>query len=146
MPQDRLVENKKDKASLHKRYLLWLYKMTRDELDKIERKFTQLDIDSEIEKKLAQRSGSFSAAARKGLEPFLSEWKEYVALKRKDAQKLKFNEAGEVVASYLFLRLKLECVEAITARRFGARTLSGFKQLYEESSIRRIMEDTSGRR
>jgi hypothetical protein len=136
----------KDKDSLHKRYLLWLYKMTKDELDKIERKFTQLTIDLELEKKLNEKAGRLSSAARDSLKPFLSEWKEYIFTKESDAQKLKFDENGAELTPYLFLRLKLECIEAIIARRFGKKTLAFFKQLYEDIAIKRILEDTSGRR
>jgi len=136
-------DDKADKISLHKRYLLWLYKTIKDELDKIERKFTQLDIDAEIQKKLEAK---IEDAPVEGLEPFINEWKEYVALKKTDAHKMKFDEKGDMSPSYVFLRLKLDSVEEIVERRFGKKTLEQFKALYEEASIKRIMEDVSGRR
>ena len=38
----------KDSRNLKKRYLIWLYKTTKEALDRIERKFTQADIDKFI--------------------------------------------------------------------------------------------------
>ena len=44
--------NKEEIKNLKKRYLIWFYKTTKEELDKIERKFTQVDIDRFILKEL----------------------------------------------------------------------------------------------
>lgn len=135
-----------DKASLHKRYLFWLYRMTREELDKIDRKFTQLDVDKEIQKSLNDKIRGLGAAFEEKLSPFLKEWKEYVFQKESDAQKLKFAEDGQMDPQYLFLRLKLEAIEQAAKARFGSKGLAEFKKLYEESAFKRILEDTSGKR
>jgi hypothetical protein len=138
--------SKEDKTSLHKRYLFWLYKMTREESDKTDRKFTQLDVDKEIQKLLGDKVRGLGAAFEKNLSPFLKEWKKYVFQKESDAQKLKFTEDGLMDPGYLFLRLKLEAIEQVTKARFGRKALAEFKKLYEEISLKRILEDTSGRR
>ena len=129
--------NKEDKKSLHKRYLFWLYKTTKDELDKIDRKFTQLDIDRDIEKILS---------SKEGISEQLKEWKEYIIAKESDALKLKFANEGSVDPRYLFLSLKLEAIEHITKKMLGRRILLEFKKLYEDTSLRAIAQDTSGRR
>jgi hypothetical protein len=141
-----LKDDKINIRSLHKRYLLWLYKTTKDELDKIERKFTQLDIDRRVEKILKVKAASLPKGAKKDLEPFLAEWKEYIFQKESEAQKLKFNEDGSFAADYLFLRLKLGAVEEVVLARLGKKELAQFRAIYEEASVKRILEDTSGRR
>ena len=128
---------KEDKRSLHKRYLFWLYKTTKDELDKIDRKFTQLDIDRDIEKILS---------SKKGISEQLKEWKDYILAKEADALKLKFSSDGSADPRYLFLSLKLEATELITKKMFGRKMLSEFKKLYEDASLKMIAQDTSGRR
>ncbi|HAJ57022.1 MAG TPA: hypothetical protein DCL35_04555 [Candidatus Omnitrophica bacterium] len=141
-----LKDDKEDIRSLHRRYLLWLYKTTKDELDKIERKLTQLDIDKRIEKALKKKASGLPRGVKETLGPGLKEWKEYIFQKESDAQKLKFNEDGSIVAGYLFLRLKLEAVADEVEARLGKKELARFKRLYEEACITRILEDTSGRR
>ena len=48
----------RDEKNLNKRYLVWLYKTTKEAFDRFERKFTQLEIDKtilkEIEKELKE--------------------------------------------------------------------------------------------
>lgn len=126
---------KEDRLSLEKRYLLWLYKTTKDELDKIERKFTQLDIDRDLQKAMEKGGPAVKA--------FVDEWKVYVYEKETATQKIAFGADGSYDAKYLFLRVKLDAVEAVTARRFGKKTLSRFKKLYEDACAKRILEESS---
>lgn len=146
MAKDYFKVNVDDAKSLSKRYLLWLYKTTRDELDKIDRKFTQLEIDNQIYKRFKSAMKGLKARATEGFSPFLQEWQEYIFSKESDAQKLKYKENGEPDYAYLFLKLKLGAIEHITESRFGKKELLLFKKLYEESAIKRILEDVSGKR
>lgn len=138
--------SREDQNSLSKRYLLWLYKMTRDEADKIERKFTQLDIDREVEKFLKKKTGGLKSSLKAGMSPFMEEWKEYIFAKESDAQKLKFTEEGQPDPKYIFLRLKLEAIESVMKASFGATFFKEARKLYEDSCIQRILADTSGQR
>jgi hypothetical protein len=135
--KDAVSISREDKKSLHKRYLLWLYKMTRDELERIERKFTQLDVDRQIEAFLSKKNG---------ISVLLEEWKSYILAKESDALKLKFSSDGRLDPKYRFLMLKLEVISQIIVKMFGRRTFNEFKRLYEERALRMILEDTSGRR
>ena len=135
-----------DVGSLQKRYLFWLYKTTKDELDRIDRKFTQLDIDREMLDIFRHQADIAPDVVRGGLDALAREWKEYVAGKEADARKLRFDDEGRVLASYYFLHLKLKGTLAIARRRFGANMFRYFKRLYEEASMRLIAQDTSGRR
>lgn len=146
MAKDNFKPDADDQTSLSKRYLFWLYKMTRDELDRIDRKFTQLDIDNEIHKKIKKGIKGFKGNISGDLEVLAREWQEYIFQKESDAQKLKYIEAGHPNPNYLFLRLKLKAIEEITVKRFGKKQLECCKKLYEEAAMKMILEDTSGRR
>jgi hypothetical protein len=138
--------SKEDKKSLYKRYLFWLYKTTKDELDKIDRKFTQLEVDKRLEKILMRKAGAWGRRTREGILPFLKEWQEYIFAKESDAQKLRFSEDGHVNPGYLFLCLKLEAIKDIIKATAGKKGLLEFKRLYEESAMKRISEDITGKR
>lgn len=135
-----------DVRSLQKRYLFWLYKTTKDELDRIDRKFTQLDIDRAMLDVFRCQAVAARDAVQGGVDAFVREWQDYVAQKETDARKLRFDEEGRVLASYYFLCLKLSAVLDMIRRRFGAKTVKDFKRLYEDASMRLIAQDTSGRR
>ncbi len=150
-----------DKRSLSRRYLFWLYKTTKDELDKVDRKFTQLDIDRAIQKMLVIKTGALKGALKDDVAPYLAEWKEYILQKEGEGIGLKFSSSGRLDPSligigrsvpsgldpkYLFLSLKLEAVTAITTKMFGANTLKEFRKLCEEAAMKMIMQDVSGRR
>lgn len=138
--------SKEDKKSLYKRYLFWLYKTTKDELDKIDRKFTQLEVDKRLEKILTRKAGTWGRRTKEGILPFLKEWQEYIFAKESDAQKLRFSEDGHVNPGYLFLYLKLEAIKDIIKATLGKKGLLEFKRLYEESAMKRISEDITGKR
>lgn len=135
--------SRQDRYSLYKRYLFWLYKNTREECDRIDRKFTQLDIDEEISSFLG--SAFIGEKEMRQIGPFVLEWKDYISRKKADADKLKFSEDGDVNPAYVFMRLKLKAVEASVLKHFGRRGMEEFRRLFEESSMQRIMADQSGR-
>ena len=137
---------KDDANSLTQRYLFWLYKTTRDQADKIDRKFTQLEVDKEIQKILEKKVHSLKKVSQKSIKPFLKEWEEYIFAKQSDAQKLKFNEEGDFSDEYLFLHLKLAVITQIIKDRFGLATLKKFTALCEECAFKAILRETSNRR
>lgn len=146
MAKKTIRADKDNKKSLHKRYLFWLYKTTKDELDKIDRKFTQLEIDKRIEKILKRKAGAWGRQTKEGILPFLKEWQEYIFTKESDAQKLKFSEDGHINPGYLFLCLKLEAITDIIKTTLGKSGLLEFRRIYEEYAMKRISEDTTGKR
>jgi len=131
---------------LLRRYLLWMYKTTKDELDRIDRKFTQLDVDRFIAGYFFKISRRLSKRSREALDPFFREWDEYVEVKEKDAQDLKSVGPGEMEARYAFLHLKLQAVQTAARRYLGPKSVKEFQRLYESKAVERILADTSGRR
>lgn len=144
-PNKKIGPDPGDARSLQKRYLFWLYKTTKDELDRIDRKLTQLDVDREM-LDIFRRDKGAEDSAHSGLQAPVKDWENYIAHKEADARKLLFDDEGRVLASYYFLRLKLKAILGVTRRRFGAATVRHFKRYYEEASMKLIMQDTSGRR
>ena len=119
--------DKQGTKNLKKRYLLWLYKTNKEALDKIERKFTQLEIDNFILKELKKED------KHKRLNPFIDDFQSYLKKKQEDGLSLKY-EHKELKPEYLFLAAKLKAIEKAivvlpvptspTKQREGARIIS----------------------
>ena len=138
------MENK-DKMDMEKRYLLWLYKTTREAFDRIERKFTQLEIDRFILKELI-KSDKDKKARR-----FIEEFNGYVRNKEKEAVNLKYkNKDFPAIAGsrqrrekpeYSFLALKLKAIEKAITSKLGKAELRKIKDIYTQEMLRRIIEE-----
>lgn len=141
--------NKKDESNLKKRYLIWLYKTTKEALDKIERKFTQLEIDRFILKELKKQNKNNEVAK------FIEGLDVYIRNKEKDGLNLKYLDkkfpagAGSrhrrEKPEYQFLVLKLNAIEKVITKELGKTALLKIKDEYEEEMTRRILEERQGR-
>jgi len=127
--------DKKDKKGLKGRYLLWLYKTTKEALDRIERKFTQLEIDRFILKEL-KKSGR-----DKSLQRFIREFEAYVQNKENEGLILKY-ENKSLKPDYRFLALKLKAIESSIIKELGKNALKEIKALYEKEMTERILRST----
>lgn len=127
--------DKKDIKNLKKRYLLWLYKTTKEALERIERKFTQLEIDKYILKELKKSKAS------KGVSKFTREFENYVRNKEKEGLSLKY-QGKALNPDYQLLVLKLKAVEKAITGKLGRSALKEIKSLYEKEMIERILKST----
>ena len=127
--------NKEDAKNLKKRYLIWLYKTNKEALDKIERKFTQADIDKFILVELIRQDED------RKLQKFVAEFKAYIENKEKEGAALKF-EGREPRLEYQFLALKLKAIEKAIVKALGKRALGEIKFLYEMEMVERILKST----
>ena len=125
---------KQDLKNLKKRYLIWFYKTTKDALDKIERKFTQLEIDESILETLRKED-----RANK-VKSFIDEFEEYIKKKRQDGLRLKY-EGKELKTDYLFLALRLKAIEKTIVKELGRAVLKEIKDSYEQEMIKRIFSE-----
>ena len=74
--------NKQDVKNLRKRYFVWLYKTTKEEFDKYERKFTQTDIDKDLLLEMENELlGSYLPHEKQYLEKFVNQYREYISSK-----------------------------------------------------------------
>ena len=122
-----------DTRNLKKRYLVWLYKTTKESLDRIERKFTQLEIDRLILGRLKKLD------RQKKVSSFIADLKTYIQNKEKDGLGLKYSGLN-VKPEYYFLVLKLEAIEETIVQELGRKALLEIKSLYEREMTRRILE------
>lgn len=127
--------DKKGTKNLKKRYLIWFYKTTKEALDKIERKFTQVEVDRIILKALkkADKDGS--------LRIFVRQFEDYIQKKEEDGSSLKY-ENKKLKPHYIFLVKKLEAIEKTISQELGKDVLAEIKLLYEMEMTERILKST----
>ena len=125
---------RQDIKNLKKRYLVWFYKQTKDALDRVERKFTQLDIDRLILEQLRKLDSKGKVKA------FIDEFKVYMQNKQKEALVLKY-DGNAMRSEYYFLELKLLAIEKAIVKELGRPALKEIKQLYEQEMLNRILQE-----
>jgi hypothetical protein len=121
------------------RYLLWLYKTTKEEFDRLERKFTQADIDKKILRYMGENFNSRDLKSKNEARKLLKDFKEYIIKKEKDGRELKF-EGRKLKPEYYHLSLKLLAIEKTIVDELGQGGLKEIKTLYEHEMKRRILE------
>jgi hypothetical protein len=126
--------DKLDLKNLKKRYLLWFYKTTKEELDKTERKFTQLEIDRFILKELKKEDKCKKA------QKFIAEFQAYILNKEIEALGLKY-EGKDLRSEYYFLQIKLKAIEKAIIKEIGRAGLVKIKDAYEQEMSKRILEE-----
>ncbi len=131
-----------DLKNLKRRYLLWLYKSTKEAFDRYERKFTQFEIDvnllKEIEKEFKE---SFLPQEKKQLEKFVNDFRDYIDQKEKACLELKY-KGKKTNPEFIFLDVKLQAVEKAIIGNLGKDALKEFKALYEAEMTERILKST----
>jgi len=129
------MTDKRDRKNLKKRYLIWFYKTTKEALDKIERKFTQAEIDRAILHDLKK------AGKKVPINSSVEQFEEYIAKKEQDGVSLKF-ENKKLKPHYLFLEKKLAAIEKTIAKELGRDALKEIKLLYEIEMTERILRSS----
>ena len=124
---------KNDILNLKKRYLIWLYKETKEALDRVDRKFTQIDIDKFILEELQKNT----FADKKFLDEFIT----YVNNKEQDCQKIKSGDTY-LNSEHQFFSLKLHAIEKSILNELGAEGLKEIKGLYHQEMVDRILRST----
>ncbi|MDP3731603.1 MAG: hypothetical protein Q8R31_01045 [Candidatus Omnitrophota bacterium] len=140
---------KQDIKNLKKRYLLWMYKTNKEALDRIERKFTQLEIDRFILQELRKSDRD------KIVQRFITEFNNYIQNKEKEAVSLKYeNKDFPAIAGprhrrekpeYSFLVFKLMAIEKAISRELGKGALEKIKDSYTQEMFKRIIEEKANK-
>ena len=126
--------DREDLKNLKKRYLIWLYKTAKESLDRVERKFTQLEIDGYLLKELKKLDKEKKAGK------LIGEFEAYVQNKAKEGLQLKYAENGDLKPEYHFMVLRLKAVEKAIVAGFGRKFLEEVKMLYEVEMTERILK------
>lgn len=130
---------RRDIKNIKFRYLLWLYKTTKEEFDRIERKFTQVGIDKKIMRDMEENFNFKDLKKKNEARKLLRDFKEYSDKKERDGRKLKF-DGLKLKPEYYYLSLKLESIEKAVVEELGRKRLKKIKALYEHEMMRRIIE------
>lgn len=125
----------RERIKLKRRYLIWLYKTTKECIDRIERKLTQLDIDRFILSELETQDATRELAEQ------IAKWDAYIHRKEQDTLSLK-SEGKDVQKECRFLELKLRAVEKAIVRELGKKALADIQGMYESEMVARILAST----
>lgn len=127
----------KEKA-LIQRYLIWCYKTTKESLDRIDRKFTQVQVDRFILGQLERSRRQSGPDTRKLIEDF----KSYISNKEREGLEQKFSKGNRTIidTQYAYLISRLDAIELAIRHFLGPRMLSKIVSLYEKEMTRRILE------
>jgi hypothetical protein len=123
-----------DTLNLKKRYLIWLYKETKEALDRVDRKFTQIDIDKFIREELRKEELNYQI--------FFEDFNTYVNNKDKDCETLRSLKGDYLNPEHQFLALKLKAIEKAIVKELGADGLEEIKNLYHQEMVERILRST----
>lgn len=133
---------KQNKNNLIRRYLLWCYKTTKEELDRVDRKFTQLEVDKKIFIELTKAIKTFKGVERKEYLKKLKAFEEYMAEKQARGFSEKFLDKNKKIIKpdYTYLVQRLNAIEKAIVSFLGKKELENIQRLYEEEMVRRILE------
>lgn len=134
--------NSQDIKNLKKRYFVWLYKTTKEEFDKYERKFTQVEIDKDILIEMENTlMGSYLPHEKAALEKMINSFQEYISTKEKACLELKY-QGLRTNPEFIFLDVKLNAIEKLIIKELGRKALEEIKALYEKEMTLRILRST----
>jgi len=127
-----------DEKNLTRRYLVWCYKTTKEDFDKIERRFTQLKVDYF----LRDYYKSLKKDIRSDLAQHMAGFDDYIANKEEKGALDKFADTKGKVAKkeFLYLKFRLQAIEKAIVHFLGSKALNDIKSLYEAEMTNRILQ------
>ncbi len=140
MPQKSpLTQNE---TNLIRRYLIWCYKTTKEDLDKIDRYFTQMKADDLVLQQLKQSKEYRSSKGGKAYQDRIEQFQVYMNKKEANVLKRKFKDGGRKVLDpdYQYLKNRFVAIEETIRHFLGPKELKKICLLYEEEMTRRILE------
>ncbi|OGX36894.1 MAG: hypothetical protein A3G91_01565 [Omnitrophica WOR_2 bacterium RIFCSPLOWO2_12_FULL_50_9] len=134
-----LAQREKD---LTRRYLVWCYKTTKEELDKIDRYFTQAMVDNFLILQLTNLEGYKSSPDDAPLRKAVDEFIGYARGKKAKAEERKFADIAQsaLQPGYQYLKVRFKAVEQAIVQFLGRQELDKIRGLYEEEMTSRILQ------
>jgi hypothetical protein len=122
--------------------LIWCYKTTKEELDRIDRKFTQLKVDDHLLKFLVKKQEKFPPELMPHYNNQVENFKRYMDDKEKGAYGQKFVDKERKVLQphYCYLQNRLAAIEKTIVTLLGKKELTAIEESYEKEMTRRIWE------
>ena len=123
---------------LIRRYLVWCYKTVKESLDRIDRYYTQNQVDSFILSKFSAKNSTpaVDPVYRKLVQEFTS----YAQAKLDNADKKKYvdKENGRLHPEYQYLLNRFKAIEGAVKHFLGAQELQRMGREYEQEMTSRI--------
>jgi hypothetical protein len=131
-----------NEKKLIRRYLMWCYKTTKEELDKVDRYFTQIKVDDFVWQKLREDKEYKPASKNEPYRILVDQFQLYRNNKEEKALKKKFQDGrgGLLMAEYHYLQCRLAAIEEAVQHFLGIKGLKEIEHLYEQEMTRRILE------
>ncbi len=125
-----------NQLNLVRRYLIWCYKTTKEDLDRIDRYFTQAIVDDFLLEELNKRIDKDDQLSKRILE-----FEDYKNNKLAKAESKKFDDMARKVLNpdYRYLLARLEAIEAAIKNFLGDEGLVEIADLYESEMTQRIL-------
>lgn len=132
----------KNARNLTRRYLVWCYKTAKEELDKIDRYFTQLAVDRYV---LAQLKGGrdyANAPERDIYRKRVVDFQIYMGQKERNVLKKKYlnGKKGALNPEYRYLCNRFIAIEKAITAFLGKKELSAICAQYEHEMTQRILQ------
>jgi len=127
---------------LVRRYLVWCYKTTKEELDRIDRYFTQLKADRYMRPFLTKGVKVTDPGTKAQYLKKVGEFDRYVESKEQRVLEMKFADVRKGIPrpEYLYLKNRLRAVEQAIRHFLGAKGLAEVQGLYENEMTERILK------
>ena len=125
---------------LVKRYLTWCYKTTKEDLDRIERYYTQIQVDHFVLDQLV-KTPSFKNVGE-FYQKLVMDFEQYITTKKNNVDQKKYKDVAKEILdeNYLYLRNRFAAIEEAIVRFLGQKALKEITQEYESEMTRRILE------
>jgi len=135
----KLTKREKD---LIRRYLIWCYKTTKEELDKIDRYFTQLKADAYVLLNLRKTKEYKASAGNSAYKDIVDGFQAYMSEKEINVLKKKYKngQSAELDPGYQYLENRFIAIENTIEHFLGVNELKNICRLYEEEMTDRILK------
>lgn len=137
----RKIKLSSEERTLIRRYLVWCYKTTKEQLDKIDRKTTQLTVDHFVLKELVKNQRIKNTNLSE-LDKKIGDFKKYIQDKKAKENESKYTDSDKrfFQPEYLYLKSRLNAIETAIRHFLGQKALVEIKGLYEKEMTKRILE------
>lgn len=132
--------NESQRHLIH-RYLIWCYKTTKEDLDRIDRYFTQVLVDRKILDFLKKQKEVCGAGKNPDCARKVDEFRDYMDNKEKAVFPKKFADASgkTLQPEYWYLKNRLAAIEQAVREFLGKKQLKTIRSLYEAEMTQRIL-------
>ncbi|MCA9393244.1 MAG: hypothetical protein KC900_03485 [Candidatus Omnitrophica bacterium] len=128
-----------NEINLIRRYLVWCYKTTKEDLDRIDRYFTQNVVDEFLFKELIGSEEFKAASGNVEFKKKVQAFEDYKIEKFAKAREKKYSGGDQLRPEYLYLVKRLEAIAAAITHFLGKKELDQIIDSYEKEMTARIL-------